>query len=79
MLPMLKTNGLGILYCGKWDDEDNNNLEKTLKTLKGKIVNVKSNFLPREKGIRNTIFIKPKEYCPEIYPRGIGKAKKYPL
>ena len=79
ILPMLKQNGLGILYRGKWSHQDEKNLKKALKLLEGKIVETKSNFLPREKGIRNTIFIKPKASCPEIYPRGFGKAEKYPL
>ena len=76
---MLKSNGLGILYCGKWSHQDNKNLKKTLKVLEGQIVETKSNFLPREKGIRNAIFIEPKASCPDIYPRSIGKAEKYPL
>ena len=79
ILPMLKQNGLGILYRGKWGHQDEKILKKALKLLEGKIVETKSNFLPREKGIRNTIFIKPKASCPEIYPRGFGKAEKYPL
>ena len=79
LLPMLQSKGLGILYCGKWNNEDNKNLEKTLKVLEGKIVEIKSNFLPREKGIRNAIFIEPKASCPDIYPRSVGKAEKYPL
>ena len=79
ILPMLQSNGLGILYCGKWTNEDNKNLENTLKVLEGKILKIKRNFLPREKGIRNAIFIEPKTSCPDIYPRSIGKAEKYPL
>ena len=79
ILPMLQSNGLGILYCGKWTNEDNKNLENTLKVLEGKILKIKRNFLPREKGIRNAIFIEPKTSCPDIYPRSIGKAAKYPL
>ncbi len=79
ILPILKVNGLGILYCGKWGKEDNRRLEKTLKILEGKIVEVKSKFLPRQKGIRNTIYIEPQAPCPKIYPRRIGKAQKYPL
>ena len=79
ILPMLKSNGLGILYCGKWGNEDNKKLENTLKALEGKIVEIKSNFLPKEKGIRNAVFIGPKALCPNIYPRSIGKAEKYPL
>ena len=76
---MLKADGLGILYCGKWDKKDNKNLEKTLKVLEGQIVEIKSNVLPRGKGTRNAIYIEPNAPCPEIYPREIGKAKKYPL
>ena len=79
ILPMLQSNGLGILYCGKWSNKDNINLENTLKVLEGKILEIKSNFLPKGKGIRNTIFIEPIASCPDIYPRGIGKAEKYPL
>ena len=79
ILPMLQSNGLGILYCGKWTNEDNKNLENTLNVLGGKILKIKRNFLPREKGIRNAIFIEPKTSCPDIYPRSIGKAEKYPL
>ena len=79
ILPMLQSNGLGILYCGKWTNEDNKNLENTLNVLEGKILKIKRNFLPREKGIRNAIFIEPKTSCPDIYPRSIGKAEKYPL
>ena len=79
ILPMLKANGIGILYCGKWNNEDNKNLEKTLELLEGRIIKIKHNILPRGKGIRHAIFIEPKGFCPEIYPRGIGKAEKYPL
>ncbi len=79
ILPMLQSNGLGILYCGKWTNKDNKNLETTLKVLEGEILKIKRNVLPREKGTRNAIFIKPKTSCPDIYPRSIGKAEKYPL
>ena len=79
ILPMLQSNGLGILYCGKWTNEENKKLENSLKVLKGKIIEIKSTFLPRGKGIRNAIFIKPKGSCPDIYPRSIGKAEKYPI
>jgi len=79
ILPMLEQNGLGILYCGKWRNEDNKNLENTLNVLEGKIMEIKSKSLPKEKGIRNVIFIKPKASCPDIFPRSIGKAEKYPL
>ena len=79
MLPMLKAKGFGILYCGKWNNEDNKNLKKTLEILEGRIIEIKNNFLPKNKGVRNSIFIEPKGYCPKIYPRSIGKPEKNPL
>ena len=79
ILPMLKKEGLGILYCGKWTDEDSKNLDKTLEILEGKIEEKKKILLPRNKGTRNIIFIQPKNVCPAIYPRKPGQPEKNPL
>lgn len=79
ILPMLKKEGLGVLYCGKWTDEESKNLEKTLEILGGKFKEKKKILLPRSKGTRNIILIQPKNVCPTIYPRKVGKAEKNPL
>jgi len=79
ILPMLKKEGLGILFCGKWSNEESKNLEKTLKILNGKFKDKKEILLPKSKGTRNIILIQPKNFCPEIYPRKVGKPEKYPL
>ena len=79
IIPMLKNEGLGVLYCGKWTDEESKNLDKTLEILEGKFKEKKKILLPRSKGIRNIIFIQPKNLCPKIYPRKVGKPEKNPL
>jgi len=79
ILPMLRKEGLGFLYCGKWPDEESKKLDKTLKILEGKLREKKNILLPRSKGTRNIILIQPKNFCPEIYPRKIGKPEKNPL
>ena len=79
ILPMLKKDGLGILYCGKWTDEESKNLDKTLEILEGKVKEKKKILLPRSKGTRNIILVQPKNFCPEIYPRKVGKPEKNPL
>ena len=79
ILPMLKKEGLGVLYCGKWTDEESKNLDKTLEILEGKFKEKKKILLPKSKGTRNIILIQPKNYCPEIYPRNVGKPEKNPL
>ncbi len=79
ILPMLKKGGLGFLYCGKWTDEEDKNLEKTLEILEGKFREKKKILLPRSKGTRNIIIIQPNNICPKIYPRKVGKPEKNPL
>ena len=79
ILPILKRKGLGVLYCGKWTKEDNTRLERTLEILKGEITDSRQILLPKSKGTRNIIFIKPKQSCPDIYPRKVGKPEKFPL
>ena len=79
ILPMLNKKGLGVLYCGKWTSEESKNLDKTLDILEGKIKEKKKILLPRSKGTRNIIIIQPKNLCPKIYPRRVGKPEKNPL
>ena len=79
ILPMLKKEGFGVLYCGKWTDEESKNLDKTLEILEGKVKEIKKILLPRNKGTRNIILIQPKRVCPQIYPRKVGKPEKNPL
>ena len=79
ILPMLKRSGRGLLYCGKWDKKDDFKIRNSLNILKGSIAEIKKIQLPKNKGERNIIFIKPEENCPNSYPRAIGKPAKYPL
>ena len=79
LLPLLKTDGFGLIFCGKWSEMDNTKLQKAVTLLNGKINEIKFKQLPANKGERNAIFIKSTEYCPMCYPRGIGKPSKYPL
>ena len=79
ILPMLKKEGFGVLYCGKWTNQESKHLDKTLEILEGKVKDKKEILLPRNKGTRNIILIQPKNFCPEIYPRKVGKPEKNPL
>ncbi len=79
LLPLLKTNGLGLMFCGQWAKTDHSKLQKALTLLNGKIHEIKVKQLPANKGERNVIFIKSERNCPNLYPRGIGKPNKYPL
>ena len=79
ILPMLNKRGNGLLYCGKWNKKDEVKIKNSLEILNGSITEIKNTQLPKSKGERNIIFIKPEKNCPASYPRGIGKPSKYPL
>ena len=79
LIPILNQKGKGILYCGKWDIEEQRKLENSLKILNASIHKISRKILPAKKGERNIIFIQPNMQCPDIYPRRIGKPSKYPL
>ena len=79
ILPMLKESGSGFLYCGKWTKNDETKIRRTLNILNGSVREIKRTHLPRRKGERNVIIIKPDKICPDSYPRAEGKPAKYPL
>tara|TARA_B100000212_G_scaffold326570_1_gene289163 strand:+ start:50 stop:763 length:714 start_codon:yes stop_codon:yes gene_type:complete len=79
ILPMLNKDGRGLLYCGRWHRKDEVKIRQSLNKLKGSISEIKKTQLPKNKGERNIIFIKPEQICPNSYPRSIGKPAKYPL
>ena len=79
ILPMLRKEGLGVLYCGKWNNEKSKNLDKALEILEGKVKEKKMILLPGSKATRNILLIQPKRFCPAIYPRKVGKPEKNPL
>ena len=79
MIPLLNPNGIGIIFCGKWNLEKEQRLNKSLLLLKGTLQNIIKLNLPQNKGERNIVFIKANGTCPSKYPRGVGKPTKYPL
>ena len=76
---MLNDRGIGLLYCGKWNKKDEDKIRNSLNILRGSLKEIKSTKLPKNRGERNIIFIKPEQGCPNTYPRAIGKPSKYPL
>ena len=79
ILPMLKSTGKGIIYCGRLIEKDRIILNRSLDILKGSVEKTKKNILSNNKGERNIVFIKPEGICPNNFPRKVGKPKKYPL
>lgn len=79
LIPLINKDGEAVLYKGKWDNEDKERLNNTLKIMKAEIKSVAKINLPNNRGIRHQIRLIQSDICPNIYPRAIGIPKKRPL
>ncbi|KGG14764.1 MULTISPECIES: 16S rRNA (guanine(527)-N(7))-methyltransferase RsmG [unclassified Prochlorococcus] len=79
LIPLLNQSGQGIIYKGKWGNNEQFELKAALSKLHGEMQEVKSFELPQDKGIRHVIFLRCKNKCPPEYPRAIGIPTKKPL
>lgn len=77
-MPFVKVGGLFIAYKAE-ADEELKEAENAVKTLGGRIREVKKVTLPDGVGVRNIIVIEKLKSTPAAYPRGNGKERKKPL
>jgi len=76
ILPMLKKEGFGVLYCGKWTNKESKNLDKTLEILEGKVKDKKEIQLPRNKGTRNIILFNQKIFVLKFTQEKLANLRK---
>ncbi|MEM8779245.1 MAG: 16S rRNA (guanine(527)-N(7))-methyltransferase RsmG [Cyanobacteria bacterium P01_G01_bin.49] len=79
VLPFLKMGGLGILYRGNWQTEEEFNLKAVLKKLGGEIIAVKKLKTPLTQSIRHFIYVKKVAETYYQFPRAVGIPKQQPL
>ena len=79
VLPFLKVGGIGVLYRGNWQKEEEINLNNALKQLGGKLILVKQFETPLTKSIRHFIYVEKITNIPEYFPRPVGIPKQNPL
>ncbi len=79
LIPLLKQGGEALLFRGKWNQIEKQNLIRALIMLKAEINKVQSLELPNKRGERHLIRLKAKSICPKLYPRAIGVPTKKPL
>ena len=79
LVPLINSSGEAILFKGRWEELDQQKLNKALKILRAQIKSTSSIQLPFNRGIRHQIRIKAIEPCPNKYPRNIGLPKRKPL
>ncbi len=79
ILPFLKVGGIGVLYRGNWQKEEEINLNNALKQLGGKLILVKQFSTPLTKSMRHFIYIKKMTNISEKFPRAVGIPKQNPI
>ena len=79
VLPFLKVGGIGVLYRGNWQKEEEINLNNALKQLGGKLILVKQFSTPLTQSIRHFIYVKKIGETSYNFPRAVGIPKQNPL
>lgn len=78
-LPLLKQNGLAVIYRGTWAPEENLALENAVEELGGVIENVEEFTTPLTNSIRHCIYLRKVSQTPAKYPRAVGVPTQRPL
>ena len=78
-LPLLKLNGLAILYRGQWSPADHQALEAALQQLGGEIAAVSATPTPLTQAQRHCIYIRKLIPTPLEFPRRVGLPAQQPL
>ncbi len=78
-LPLLKQNGLALLYRGHWSETDTENLLAALNQLGGEIDKITQFITPLTNSIHNCIYVKKVKKTPVKFPRFQGQPAKNPL
>ena len=79
LVPLLKPTGSALLYRGQWSEADQQPLEAAARSLAATVTSIQALELPRGRGQRHAITLRPKGPCPRQYPRSVGIPAKQPL
>ncbi|WP_427160255.1 16S rRNA (guanine(527)-N(7))-methyltransferase RsmG [Aliinostoc sp. HNIBRCY26] len=78
-LPLLKKNGLAVIYRGTWTDEETTALEDAVKQLGGEIESIEQFFTPVSNSIRHCLYLRKIATTPAKFPRAVGVPTQKPL
>ena len=78
-LPLLKENGLAILYRGQWTEEETKTLEEAVKQLGGVIDAIETFTTPISQSQRTCLYLKKITATPAYFPRPVGIPTQKPL
>lgn len=78
-LPLLKVNGVAVLYRGQWTPEEETELRQIILQLGGGDLWVKAMTTPLTQGARHYVYLHKQKPTPEGFPRAVGVPAKQPL
>ncbi|HEY9691165.1 MAG TPA: 16S rRNA (guanine(527)-N(7))-methyltransferase RsmG [Oculatellaceae cyanobacterium] len=78
-LPLLKENGLAILYRGQWTEEETEALQLAIKNLGGVIESIEAFTTPISNSQRTCLYLKKIATTPANFPRPVGIPTQKPL
>jgi 16S rRNA (guanine527-N7)-methyltransferase len=78
-LPLLKLQGIAVLYRGQWSEGEANALQRGLAQLGGAIIAVSHRQLPLSGGERHYVYLQKEQKTPQRFPRRVGIPTKRPL
>lgn len=78
-LPLLKLQGIAVLYRGQWSEDEAEVLQMALEQLGGVIVSTRRFELPLSGGERHYIYVQKLQATPQKFPRRVGLPAKRPL
>jgi 16S rRNA (guanine527-N7)-methyltransferase len=78
-LPLLKTEGLAILYRGQWTDKDTLALQPIVEKLGGTIESVEKFTTPVSQSVRHCLYLRKAASTPIEFPRSVGLPTQRPL
>jgi len=78
-LPLLKLNGTAILHRGQWTAAEEDDLNRALKTLGGKLIATNPVTTPLSHNQHHYLQIQKVAPTPDRFPRAIGIPKQRPL
>ncbi|MEL4898230.1 16S rRNA (guanine(527)-N(7))-methyltransferase RsmG [Crocosphaera sp. Alani8] len=79
ILPFLKVGGIGVLYRGNLQNQEEISLDNALKQLGGKLILVKQFKTPLTQSVRHFIYVEKTIKISEQFPRAVGVPKQQPL
>ncbi len=78
-LPLLKLQGVAVLYRGQWTDEDTAILEPAVAQLGGTIALIESFKTPISQSDRHCLYLQKTAPTPTEFPRAVGIPTQRPL